>query len=202
MEQILSDPFWLTRGTSELYALESIYVDEWLTTSASQQHQRVNVQDQGSRRKSSNLLGLSITCNQTKGVLTIPAKKSTQHDIKRFNLQYCNAVDTPFVEKSNGNADNRKANEEEQKTFQETTVCLIYFATNSRYNIAYGVMVPTLRWTQLFKKNSNQRNGSWGISKGNHQWESDSREESSNSILTWMTASEIQLLTTDQHQDT
>lgn len=65
--------------------------------------------------------------------------------LERFNLKRCKKIDSPIVEKVNGEADNSEL-KDERKSYQDITRCLIYLATYTRYNIRFGVMVlsPTM----------------------------------------------------------
>lgn len=76
---------------------------------------------------------------------------------ERFNVKDSKTVNAPIVDKLTGEAHIRALDEEEHGIYQEITGCLIYFATNNRYDIGCSVMALSQRMNGAIHKTCKPR---------------------------------------------
>ena len=104
------------------------------------------------------VLGMGVTRDREKGIVTITQEKYTKSLLERYGMASCNSTYTPGVGKelSLDQAEEKLLGKEEKQRFQAITGSVMYLRRMTRYDILYAVnqltraMVnrPKLTWRQ------------------------------------------------------
>lgn len=147
-----SDPCVHTKGSGHNYVMLTLFVDILLTGPSNKALQEVRHELQNSFAmtdlgQATQVLGIDIKQNLSKGTITLSQEKYTLSVLKRFKMDSCNPVHTP------GTSVGTKASTEDitllsdtaKKEYQSLVGSLILLINCTRFDIAFATMQAARR---------------------------------------------------------